>query len=906
MLTIRCARQTRAFLRPPAAAANNTTASATFFYSSLTHSSYPFSPSHSLSPSSPNPTAPDGSQPEVHPNEIVSYFREWFMSRKKPLFDTVFEILRTQEESAADSALSRLNLRLSEILILDVLDYGKKDVLSCLKFFDWAGRQPGFHHTRTTFDAIFRIISKAKMMNLMLEFLQNYMKQRYVHKIRHYNILVMGYAVAGKPETALQVYGEMRFLGVDLDALAYHVLLNSFIDHGYFDAVETVAREIRLRGFQNEITHSIMMKSFCKRNELEKGEEYLRALARDNAEQLSDTVVGIFVDALCKNNQLKRAELLVLDLQKMGIISLDHAYGVWIKDLVKAGKLDSALEVLKDKQATKSFIPDVFSYNMLICRLLRENRILEVYDMLVDMRDQEILPNNVTMNAILCFLCKVGRTDIAMDLYNSRADFGLSVNYMAYNYLTNTLLGDASVDEAYRVLRNSMEQGYILGQKTFSSITDALCRDGRLDKMKDLVRFMFDHNIMPNNATYDKIISDFCRAGRVEEGYTVHGLINSLNKQSRRSSYIDLIIGFSRSGRGSIAATLLIEMQEKGYLPSRKLVREVICCICKEDNSENQFFALLEMHFARNLLPAYDVYKFFIDGAGHAGRPELARQVYEMMRRSGTKSDIKSSILVLQSYLKSNRIAEALNFFRELSTSWHKRRLWNTMVIGLSKAEKPEHALKLLDDMKTKKLIPSVDCYEGLIKVYCDLGQYHNALDLVNDMTQMGLPISSFIGNLLLSHSLKTTKIYTAWAFLSRSQSFSPACWMLGHVIGVFSGSIEGDYDYEGLEQLIQGCFRINMNTNNMLLRKLSMKGIDHACDFFDRLVERGFEPNRWTYDIIVQGLVKDGRTEEARVWLEDMLRKGFNVTERTRKGEAAVILRKVRNDRQLHAFKRS
>ncbi|GER26162.1 pentatricopeptide repeat-containing protein [Striga asiatica] len=144
------------------------------------------------------------------------------MSRKKPLFDTVFEILRTQEESAADSALSRLNLRLSEILILDVLDYGKKD--------------PGFHHTRTTFDAIFRIISKAKMMNLMLEFLQNYMKQRYVHKIRHYNILVMGYAVAGKPETALQVYGEMRFLGVDLDELAYHVLLNSFIDHGYFDA----------------------------------------------------------------------------------------------------------------------------------------------------------------------------------------------------------------------------------------------------------------------------------------------------------------------------------------------------------------------------------------------------------------------------------------------------------------------------------------------------------------------------------------------------------------------------------------------------------------------------------------------------------------------------------------------
>lgn len=137
---------------------------------------------------------------------------------------------------------------------------------------------------------------------------------------------------------------------------------------------------------------------------------------------------------------------------------------------------------------------------MLICKLLRKNRIEEVYDLLVDMKEREILPDDVTFNVVLCFLCKAGMMDIVMDLYDSRADFGL--NFMAYNYLINTLLGDGNVDKVYSVLRNSVDQGYLPGPKTLSFIADALCREEKLDKMTELVLFMLDQNIM-SNKTYD-------------------------------------------------------------------------------------------------------------------------------------------------------------------------------------------------------------------------------------------------------------------------------------------------------------------------------------------------------------------------------------------------------------------
>ncbi|KAK4486771.1 hypothetical protein RD792_006648 [Penstemon davidsonii] len=866
MLTFRCARQTRrAFLSPP-----SPPPLLLFSTAATTTNANPISSSTSS---------------DMLQHDAVHYFREWFMTRKRPLFDHIFEILRTRDDFSLDSALSPFNLHLTETLVLDVLNYEKNDVLSCLKFFDWAGRQSGFHHTRATFNAIFRILSKAKLMPLMLDFLQNFRKQRYVHKVTYHGILVVGYAISGKCELALQVFGKMRFSGTDLDGFAYHVLLNSLVEQGYFDVVETFGKEIRIRGFMNDVTHSIMMKSFVKQNELEEGELYLRSLiSGDNmAAQSSGPAVATFVAGLCKDNQFERAALLVEELRRTGVVPMEPAYAVWIRELVNAGKLDGALEFLKDKRAVEGYIPDVFRFNTLICRLLRENRFEEMFDLLVEMKEKEILPDDVTMNAILCLLCKVGRMDIAMELYDSRAEFGLSVNCMAYNYLINTLLGDVSVDEAYRVLRNSIEQGFFPGEKTFLIIADALCREGKNDKMKELVYFTLHRNIMPSNLTYDKLISVLCNASRVDEGYWVHNLLNRLNKASRKSTYMNLVSGFSKSSRAEISARLLIEMQEKGYTPSRKLVREVICCICKMDNPEKLFFRLLEMQLDIPRLSTYLIYNYFIDGAGHAMKPELARQVHEMMKRSGLQPNWNSDISLLQSYLKSGNIAHAIHLFHDISKRRRKRKLWHTMIVGLCKANKPKLAVQVLEVMKSNRLTPSIECYEELIKLHCDLRQYHIALDLVNDMTQIGRPVSSFIGNVFLLHALRGRQLYYAWdTYSNYAKNLTPSSWMLGHLIGVFSGCVEEDCDDEYVEKLIQQCFHIDVYTNNMLLRRSSMNGMDHACKYFDRLCAKGYEPNRWSYDIIVHGLAKDGRNAEAKAWMSDMLRKGFNLTEAT------------------------
>lgn len=586
------------------------------------------------------------------------------------------------------------------------------------------------------------------------------------------------------------------------------------------------------------------------------------------------------VDGFCKKKQFKKAGKLVEEFGE------SHVYDVWIRELVRARKLKGALKFLQrnnQKLLPDRYVPDVFRYNTLIWRLLRENRLQEVCDLLIEMKENNIAPDELTLNYVLCFFCKAGMSDVALHLFDSREEFGLSPSSMAYNYLINTLCGDGSVDDAYRVLKNSIGQGYFPGKKTFSILADALCRLEKLDKMKELVLVALEHNFMPSTLTYDKFIFALCNTGRVEDGYMVHELVSRLNIVSSKRTYKCLIDGFNRSNRGDIAAKLLIEMQDKGHRPSRDLFGSVIESLCCMENTEKQFWRLLEMQLSRRR-PRPRVYNLFIYGAGLAMRPDLGREVYETMRRQGIVPNVRSDMLMLQAYLKSERFIDGLRFFDGLTPTRKKgRKLRNTIVIGLCNGNKLDSALLVFSDLREDGHKPSLECYEELVRLLCAHNRYRTVIYLVDDLIKIGRPISTFIGNQLLYHSLKTRELYGALESSRNDHEETSWIWRFSELINEFSTSQREIRDIEVLEEVVRKCFRLDLYTYNLLLRKLCMNEMDDACKFFNKLCQKGYKPNQWTFDTLVRGFYRHGRTTDASRWEEEMYRSGFSPIEDTR-----------------------
>lgn len=571
----------------------------------------------------------------------------------------------------------------------------------------------------------------------------------------------------------------------------------------------------------------------------------------------------------------------------------DEAYGAWVADLLAAGRLDAALEFLRSKRASEDYIPENVHYSRLVSRLLSDNRLGEVYDVLVEMMDEGISPDRATMNATLCFFCKAGMVDVAVQLYNSRMELGINPNMQVYNHLIIALCREGSVDRVCQLLEESMQYGYFPGKQTFSIIASMLIREGKLDKMRELLNNALQRDVKPAAVVFARYISALFKAGQVEEACLVPQMVGKENTGlvRYRFTYIDLIRAFIALRRVDVLPELIIEMQEMNHSPSRSLYRDLVCCLC-EMGKFDEVLELLSKQLERKELNPRTCYNYFIYGAAHAKKPEMAREIYNRMENAGFEPQIETKLLLLQSYLKSKRIGDALSFFYLLRENKERsNKLYNTFISGLCEAGMPEQAVVFWREVRKKGLIPSLQCYEELVLTLCSAKDYDVAVNVLKDFIETGRPVSAFICNVLLLHTLKSQELLRAW-FQARNRSIEAesggmsketekAGWMmLGNLIAAFSGGIRMKENVDKLEELVERFFPVSIYTYNMLLRGLSMAGrMDYACDLFQRIYEKGYVPNRFSFDIIVHGFCKHGKRKEAERWMDAMYRNGFHPT---------------------------
>uniref|UniRef100_A0A1D1XF30 Pentatricopeptide repeat-containing protein At1g71210 n=1 Tax=Anthurium amnicola TaxID=1678845 RepID=A0A1D1XF30_9ARAE len=848
---------------------------------------------------------------------VASSFKEWFRhARPYTALDRVFDALARcgdADDAAVDGALTALRLRLNEALVIQVLRHspcpssaaaaaaardpraaacGNNFLLLRLKFFDWAGRQHGFRHTRATYHAIFRRLSRARLMSVVVDWLEAFAASRRqlpgicLHRrhVRFHETLVLGYAVAGRTDVALQMFARMRFQGLDLDVISYHVLFNSLVEESAFDAAETVYHQISARGLSNPYTYCIRMKSLCRQNRLDEANAFLWKLEEEVLEHrdVANHIVGVLIDALCKRRRFEEASRLV---EKFGP---SRAYGVWIRGLVDAGRTGKALDFLHDKKESEDYVPDLFFYNKLLCQLLKENRLEEVYQILVEMRDERIAPDMVTMNSALCFFCKAGMVDVALMLYKSRLEYGLSPNSLAYNQLINALCTMENMDEVCQILEDSIKHGYFPGKQTFHILAAMLCQKGELDKMEKLLDMALQINPTQVAAACSRYIAALCSANRPEDAYSVLQKVVGVKNPQKIYVFTSLIRGYIQLKRGDMACKLLMEMEDSGHLPSRRLLREIICCLCDMGNYE-QVLNLLEKQLARQEINPRTCYHRFIYGAGYAKRHELAMEVFLHMRRFGIEPTVHTSILVLESYLKSGRISDALNFFYGLCKEREpSNRLYNILIVGLSKARKLDQSLSFWREVRGKGIIPSLYCYEELVHAFCSVRDYYNLVKILRDFEETGRQVSSFICNLLLLHTLKNPKLSETWDLVgvlknvtelkdASSEASHSRRLTLHQLVSAFSGGVRNKEHLDCLEEVIERDFPVDIFTYNMLLRALTMAGrMVHACQLFDRICMKGHQPNQYTYDTILHGFCKQGRKEAAALWKNEMTSRGF------------------------------
>jgi PPR repeat len=163
---------------------------------------------------------------------------------------------------------------------------------------------------------------------------------------RFHDTLVIGYAVAGKPETALAILGRMRYSGLDLDPLVIRVLLNSLVENSLFSFCDSL---LDLLPPNDPEAVPIRLKSLCMQKDLDSAESLLRSLPTEVSAR--DRCAGLLVNEFSKKGKHEKAWKIVEDFPS------GEVYTVWLMCLVKKGKFSEALGFLADKKVTEDYIP---------------------------------------------------------------------------------------------------------------------------------------------------------------------------------------------------------------------------------------------------------------------------------------------------------------------------------------------------------------------------------------------------------------------------------------------------------------------------------------------------------------------------------------------------------------------
>lgn len=136
--------------------------------------------------------AADGNAEEaynVSMRDIALSFKEWFSDRRlqprtwrneqlRRDVNRICEVLSQDNQGVkTDEALTELDVNLTKECVVTVLRL-QNDVLRGLNFFEWAGRQRGYQHSRVSYYTILKMLSRAKLTGVVLNWLESFQKEK--------------------------------------------------------------------------------------------------------------------------------------------------------------------------------------------------------------------------------------------------------------------------------------------------------------------------------------------------------------------------------------------------------------------------------------------------------------------------------------------------------------------------------------------------------------------------------------------------------------------------------------------------------------------------------------------------------------------------------------------------------
>ncbi|XP_009341118.3 pentatricopeptide repeat-containing protein At3g61520, mitochondrial [Pyrus x bretschneideri] len=537
-----------------------------------------------------------------------------------------------------------------------------------------------------------------------------------------------------------------------------------------------------------------------------------------NAEFRVNSVTGdIVLSSLLKRAQRGRR---VSDEDIVGLVQKFGEHGVF-PDSLKLTKLITSL--CRNRNTSRAW--DVLQYvinsggavetaccNALLTGLGRVNDFKRMNELMVKMKEMDILPDVVTFGIVINFLCKSRRVDEALELFERMSRGGEKTDGIS-----------AEPDEIM-----------------YNTLIDGLCKVGRQEEgLRLMEKMRLQKGCAPNTVTYNSLIDGFNKVGDIKRGRELYDQMKEEGIPPSVVTLNTLVDGLCRHGRLNSAIEFLNEMQRDGLKGNVATYTTLISSFCNVNNI-GMAMELFEQMLSSGCSTDAKVYYCMISGLSQAGRMDDASFVVSKLKEAGFSLDVVAFNVLINGFCKTKKLEKVHEMIEEMETAGVKPDsiTYNTLISYLCSAGELTIAHRVLSKMINEDLVPTVVTFGSLIHAYCLKGDINKAMKIFRDMgSKSSAPPNTVVYNILIDSLCKNNQVEFALSLMDSMKDK-----------GVRPNTLTFNAMFKGLRE-------------NNLLQK--------AFKLMDQMVEQACNPDYITMEILTEWLSAVGETEKLRRFVQ-------------------------------------
>nr|XP_016446016.1 PREDICTED: pentatricopeptide repeat-containing protein At1g10270-like isoform X2 [Nicotiana tabacum]XP_016446017.1 PREDICTED: pentatricopeptide repeat-containing protein At1g10270-like isoform X3 [Nicotiana tabacum] len=432
-----------------------------------------------------------------------------------------------------------------------------------------------------------------------------------------------------------------------------------------------------------------------------------------------------------------------------------------VQSLIRAGDLESAAAVARHAVFSNTR-PTVFTCNAIIGAMYRAGRYSDAKALFQYFFNQyNIIPNVVSYNHLIVSHCEAGEVDEGLKVYShilENAPFSPSA--VTYRHLTKGLIDSDRIAEAVDLLREMLNKGHGADSLVYNNLILGFLNLDNLEKANEL----FDE-LKERCTVYDGVVNAtfmdwFFKQGKVKEAMESYRSLLDKKYRMVPATCNVLLEVLLRHGRETEAWTLFDAMLDDHTPPTFQAV-----------NSDTFNLMVNECFRLGKVSEALETFKkvgkglktrpFAMDVAGYNNMitrlsdlemMEEAEKYYMELCNKSLSPDVTTYRTMIEAYVKMENVEGTLEKYTKMVEAGLRvipiyAEKWFNFLIEKGKVAE---CVPILTKMGEREPKPDVTTYDIVIRALCGEGNYDASSNLVSQMINYGVGLTSALREFLL------------------------------------------------------------------------------------------------------------------------------------------------------------